>query len=283
MPAITRTRAQFWGTGLAPRETQHFSFHVLAANPPEDEVRTHTHEEAHFVLVLSGGYMSSARGAPAVARNPLLVFNPAGTTHRDRFLGGRGTFLAISGGADFLGNGYATAVRNLDAFVLARSIADDFAAPAMNLVRLEGSAYQLIAACSPLTSDESRHARQPPGWLKTAVEMIFTCDAPDLTIGQVASFVGVHPVHLARVFRRYLHCAPGDYLRGRRLERAAAMIGAGAASLADAACATGFVDQAHLSRSFRRHFSLTPGQWRERQNVSPIQSETAAPDHTSVL
>jgi len=271
--AIQRTRTEFWGAGPARRETSDFSFHLLAANPPEDEVQTHTHEEAHFVLVLSGGYMSSAKHAPTVSNTPLLVFNPAGTTHRDRFLGGRGTFLAVSGGIDTCGHGYATTVPDPYALLTARRIAADFQHHQLTLLQLEGSAQQLVAACSPLSGDESGRAKQAPGWLKTAFEMIFTSDDPELSVAQVAAYAGVHPVHLARVFRRYLHCTPGDYLRGRRLERAAAAIGAGTASLADAACGAGFVDQAHLTRSFRNSFGMTPGEWRARQNVSPIQSE----------
>ena len=270
---IRRQRREFWGHGAPERETAGFSFHLLAANPPEEEVQTHMHEEAHFVLVLSGGYMSSAKHAPTVSSNPLLVFNPAGTTHRDRFLGGRGTFLAVSGGIDTCGYGYATTVIDPDALLTAKRIAADFHQRGLTQLQLEGSAQQLVAACSPPTSDESLSARQAPGWLKVAFEMIFTSDDPNLTVAQVAAYTGVHPVHLARVFRRYLHCTPGDYLRGRRLERAAAAIGATTASLADAACAAGFVDQAHLTRSFRDGFGMTPGEWRSRQNVSPIQSE----------
>lgn len=269
---ITRTRTEFWGSGPAHRETANFSFHVLAANPPEDEVQRHTHEEAHFVLVLSGAYMSSAKHAPDISGKPLLIFNPAGTTHRDRFLNGKGTFLAISGGADCVGFGFATVVSDVYALLSAQAIANDFARQGLSQLQLEGGACQLIAACSPFGSDESRRSRQPPTWLKTAFEMIFTSDDPALSVAEVARYAGVHPIHLARVFRRYLGCAPGDYLRGRRLEQAAALIGAGTASLAIAASSAGFVDQAHLTRSFRRQFAVTPGQWRARKNVSPIQS-----------
>ena len=52
---------------------------------PHRIVERHSHEEAHFVLVLDGLYVSSASGADAISRGPFLVFNPAGTTHRDRF------------------------------------------------------------------------------------------------------------------------------------------------------------------------------------------------------
>jgi AraC family transcriptional regulator len=270
--AIRRTRTEFWGAGPARRETADFSFHLLAANAPEDEVQTHTHDEAHFVLVLSGGYMSSARNAPAISNTPLLVFNPPGTTHRDRFYGGRGTFLAISGGIDTHGYGYAMSVADPGAIQTARRIANAFHRQDLGQLLLDGSAQQLVAACSAPTSDESRRAHQPPAWLKIAFEMIYTSQDPQLSVAQVAAYVGVHPVHLARVFRHYLDCTPGDYLRGRRLERAAAAIGS-TASLADAAYAAGFVDQAHLTRSFRSRYGITPAAWRKRQNVSPIQSE----------
>ena len=85
--ALHRRRTEFWGEGPSHRETGDFSFHCLTAHVPE-EVQRHSHDEAHFVLVLGGGYMSSARGAPDISSTPLLVFNPAGTTHRDRFFGG---------------------------------------------------------------------------------------------------------------------------------------------------------------------------------------------------
>ena len=39
-----------------------------------------------------------ARGAPDCASSPTLIFNPPGTTHRDRFTNGLGTFVTVSVG-----------------------------------------------------------------------------------------------------------------------------------------------------------------------------------------
>src|SRR3954467_5427140 len=72
--ALERHRTQFWGEGPAHVDSGSFSFHRLTARGPEDEVERHMHVEAHFVLVLSGGYISSAVGAPIVSSAPLLVF-----------------------------------------------------------------------------------------------------------------------------------------------------------------------------------------------------------------
>ena len=105
--------------------------------------------------------------------------------------------------------------------------------------------------------------------------MSFTSDDADLSVADLAAEAGVHPVHLARVFKRYLLCSPGEHLRGRRLERAAGMLGESHASLADVAHASGYADQAHLSRAFRSAFHSTPSKWRRARDVAPIQDSTA--------
>lgn len=270
---IWRQRTDFWGSGPRWRDSERFSFHHLQANAPEEEVEPHGHAEAHFVLVLAGGYMSSAQGAPDVSATPILIYNPPGTEHQDRFHQGRGRFLAISGGTEGA-DLPATCLRDPYAIAQAREIAAGFehATP----FGLAARAWQLQAAVLPLSSDEARGASDPPGWLRRAVEMIFTSDEPGLSVARVAQEVGVHPVHLARVFRQQLGCAPGDYLRGRRLERAAALLGRGLASLAEVAHDSGFVDQAHLSRSFRGYLHSTPGEWRRLRHVAPIQDAPAS-------
>jgi AraC family transcriptional regulator len=211
--------------------------------------------------------MSSAGGAPLVSNTPILIYNPPGTTHQDRFYGGRGRFVAISGGVGE--EAAAFCVRDPYACRLARSIAHEFEGAAS--LTLEARALQLHAAVLPLSSDEARTAASPPRWLSRAVEMIFTSDDPDLSVAKVAADAGVHPVHLARVFRRFLGCSPGDYLRGYRLERAAAMLGRSTASLADVAQSAGFVDQAHLTRTFRSRLDTTPARWRQLRDVARMQ------------
>ena len=272
--AVRRARHEFWGSGPAYRAIGEFTFHRLAANAPEHEVERHTHDEAHFVLVLSGSYKSSAVGAPPVSRTPLLLFNPAGTTHEDRFLSGEGSFLAVSGGRD---EGLGPATRLYDPYAIwaAHGIAAQFDRSGAVALDFDGRAHQLLASVVPFTSDESRDAVQPPAWLKRAFEMSFTADDPDLKVADLAAEVGVHPVHLARVFKRYLHCSPGEHLRGLRLERAAALIGGSTASLSDIAYAAGFADQAHLNTAFRRAFQTTPAAW--RRDVARIQDRRPGP------
>jgi AraC-like DNA-binding protein len=66
---------------------------------------------------------------------------------------------------------------------------------------------------------------------------------------------------LARQFRRAFGVSPSRFVTLRRLDRAQRLIGAGH-SLAEAAVAAGFADQAHLTRQFRAAYGTTPGRWR---------------------
>lgn len=68
----------------------------LQPTVPEHEVQTHTHEDAHLLLLLAGSYVSSAQGMPLVCNVATLVLNPPGTRHRDRFHGLEGRFFTLS-------------------------------------------------------------------------------------------------------------------------------------------------------------------------------------------
>jgi AraC family transcriptional regulator len=80
-------------------------------------------------------------------------------------------------------------------------------------------------------------------------------------VAALADEIGVHPVHLARVFRAHHGMPLGTYLRGLRLDWAAGQLRT-STPLADIAAGAGFVDQSHFTRAFRSHTGLTPGQYR---------------------
>ena len=87
-----------------------------------------------------------------------------------------------------------------------------------------------------------------------------------IDLAEVAAACGVHPVHLARVFRQFYGVSPGEYLRGLRLDWAAAQLALASAgathTLASLALQAGFSDQSHFTRAFKRHTGCTPAQYR---------------------
>lgn len=232
---------------------------------PEQEVARHTHEEAHFVLVTRGAYITAARGAPAPAGPPLLVYNPPGTTHRDRFLSEGGLFLTISVPAPAVAR--ASEVVRLpggpilltgEAVLRAGRLAgQSFGGGTAGTLAAESLCLELLDRASGAGPD----SRPLPGWLRRARDLLHDADG-ELSMKDVAATLGVHPVHLARTFRARLGTTPGDYLRRARLERAANLLARGKEPLSSIALSTGFCDQSHLSRSFRREYGMTPGEYR---------------------
>jgi AraC family transcriptional regulator len=86
-----------------------------------------------------------------------------------------------------------------------------------------------------------------------------------LEVRHVAQEIDVHPVHLARVFRDYWGCSPGELIRWRRLDRAADLLRRSRLSGAEIAAEVGFVDQSHLIRAFRATYGVSPGEYRKRR------------------
>lgn len=257
----------FFGRPEGERQAGWFACAHLVPTVPEAAVERHTHPDAHFVLVLAGCYLSTGDGAPALGGPGTLIYNPPGTTHRDRFREPSGRFFAVSVPAGVLA-GLAGALELPDHAVAAGPAARRCALRMEDRVRvgthapaleLEALGLELL----DLLAEEGAAARgSAPAWLAHARALLHDeCDA-EHTLGDVARRVGVHPVHLTRAFRRYYRVTPGEFLRRCRLNRAAALLMNGRKTLAEIGPTCGYFDQAHFSRSFKRAFGLSPRAYR---------------------
>jgi len=83
-----------------------------------------------------------------------------------------------------------------------------------------------------------------------------------ISLADVADFAEVHPVSLARAFRRTYHCTVGDYVRKLRIEFACQKLAGSDAPLVEIALSAGFSEQSHFSRTFKRLIGLTPSEYR---------------------
>ncbi len=73
-----------------------------------------------------------------------------------------------------------------------------------------------------------------------------------------ARFVGWHPHHFQRLFRRRYGLSPAQYQRQLRIEQARDRLKQGEAPAA-VAVELGFTDQSHLIRTYRQYYGVTPG------------------------
>src|SRR5438874_2507179 len=88
-----------------------------------------------------------------------------------------------------------------------------------------------------------RRAHEPhaaPAWLARARALVEHHFAEPLPLASVARRVGVHPVHLARTFRRVYRTTVGGYLRQVRVDFARRELATSSAALSEIAAAAGF-------------------------------------------
>jgi AraC family transcriptional regulator len=253
---------RFYGTSHAEHCLPGLTVSHLAGTTPEHEVAEHSHDDAHFVLATRGRYLTTARGE--AAEGPVLVFNPPGVLHRDRFAGDGGWFLAVSFSAatwrDLSRRPTIDALRLTRPASLRKALALTRAATAEHPDALHLEALALDLAHE--AENPPRVAGRRPPWLATAEAFIADNLATGITVGDIAGAAGVHPVHLARAFRRWLGCSPGERLRRRRLERAADLLARRDSDLSETALLAGFCDQSHLNRVFRQAWDMAPGEYR---------------------
>ena len=124
---------------------------------------------------------------------------------------------------------------------------------------IEGLVLEMLAEASRLKSVGERNE---PDWLFKAKEYLHDNLSESIVCDDVARIAGVHPVHLARVFREKTGCTIGEYLRRVRIEFASRQISGTNVSLSEIALAAGFADQSHLTKTFKAHFGVTPSNYR---------------------
>jgi AraC family transcriptional regulator len=268
--SLALSYGMFLGVGDAHTELPGFSVSLLAPTLRAEEVPLHTHENASFVLVLAGLYVSTADGAPPVCPAGTLIFNPAGTMHRDSFRLPTGQFLGISisdhtrriaAEGTALPSG-ATVCSSKDAITMAFCLAhQSVVSGPESSVLLEGLCWDLL---SNVARERLWQQEILPSWLRNARELVHDECSEPLQITGMARQLGVHPVYFARAFRQAFRCTPGEYLTRCRLRKGMALLRDSKLPLSNIALAAGFFDQSHFTKAFRVHFGITPHAYRKR-------------------
>jgi AraC family transcriptional regulator len=227
---------------------------------------SHEHGRAYFSRLTSGSYRERDAGGEISYSLGSVRFHPAAYRHGDEVGPGGARFLCVEIEEDaFPDISSSKRVPRLappasETARLASAISRELrlGGPASDIV-LEGFALQMLGEFARLPSEE-----RVPAWLRRVAERLREESARPLRLGELAAGAGVHPVHLARSFRRHYHRSIGEEMRRHRVEAVRAAIARGNVSLCDAAADAGFADQSHMSRVFRRVVGMSPREYRVR-------------------
>jgi AraC family transcriptional regulator len=240
--------------------------------PPGHAQPVHDHEFANISIVLSGSIEERVgrRCHEGVAGH--VVFKPAGIPHANRCRTNGARLFRIEmhgvGSENSLGSGslrdYAWASGGPALALMLRARREHRTSDPETVLALECLALEVLARLP------GRDARSPnldargpePPWFRRLLDLLHARSDEPLRVSALAHEVGVHPVYLARVFRKRLHGTIGEYVRWLRLARSIEAMRHRGRPLADIALEAGFYDQAHFSRTFRSGLGRSPAAYR---------------------
>lgn len=253
-------------TPVTVRESRAGMFLSELRQPEPCRVPHHEHELAYFTVVLGGDYAESDSFRTTELRPFTSVFNPSGVAHTGAIGTAGAVLFTIELSASYL--------EQLEVRLPEHPVVDSGAGglfwPGLRAylgfkgrmadgLTLESHVLEMLGGVTrPQLGQQGA-----PRWLRRIKDRLHEEFQQNLSMGELAAEVGVHPVHLARVFRAHAGQTPGDYVRRLRVRAACDLLRQVDFPLAGVAAECGFADQSHLTRIFKRFVGTTPGEFRQ--------------------
>jgi AraC family transcriptional regulator len=257
----------FGGSVLKTREVSGLSL-VDRVYAEKTTVPNHSHQQAIFCIALNGICNEVYAGATRTYEAFTVEFLPPDHCHSLRFPFADMHAFSVNMPPQWLERArqYSLSIndslhshRGMLSSLMMKLYAEFAQLDDASSLAIEGLALETLVEVS---RRQVKSERTPPRWLAQTTEILRDGFSAGLTVTQLASMVGVHPVHLAREFRRFHRCTVGDYVRHLRIEEASRELRTSKQSLAAIAADAGFSDQSHFCRTFKRHTGMTPAKYR---------------------
>lgn len=236
---------------------------------PGLKIPFHYHRHTNISFVLYGSFVETIGRKAFELKAGSTVFRPAGEAHENQYGIEHSKSLIIEVGerrlkelsekSDLLlqtAHIRDNAMSNLWLRLHNEFRQIDDASP----LAIEGLILEMLA--QGIRQNPNRLLKKEPIWLKQAREFIHAEFSQSFGLAQVAKAVGVHPAHLAKVFRLHYRCTLGEYVRRLRLERAEDELGKSDKPISQIALDAGFYDQSHFTNHFKLRNGLTPSEFR---------------------
>jgi AraC family transcriptional regulator len=241
---------------------------------PNHKLSRHKHELANIAFTIDGSFTEILDKRRFECASQSIIIKPAGEAHANEYGSSGARCFLIEVGPQRLESLHPLSnllnrvghVRGAILSMLALRISKEMRVmDTASLLAIEGLTLELVVELSRHSSLLSE--RKVPRWLSRAKEMLHERYSENLNVGDVAKQVDIHPVHLAREFRRFYGCTLGEYLRGLRIQCACRKLSSSDMPLVDIALEAGFSHQAHFGRLFKRYIGMTPTEFRSLNRI----------------
>ena len=256
-----KTLKQYQVGGFSLSETRYI---------PGSTLPSHSHESHFFCFILSGTYREAYEHKTRSCRPAMIIYHPAGEQHAEYFDETAVQLFRIEVNHARLQDANCSELslecrdfRGGLPIGLACKLYQEFREPdVVSHLAIEGLALELIATLVRQSRRSLTTSRQPSKWLQQAHALVKEHYLEQLTLGDIARTVAVHPVTLAREFRRYYQCTIGEMVRRERIEFACRELLEPGVTITEIGVAAGFYDQSHFTRTFKKVTGISPAQYR---------------------
>jgi AraC family transcriptional regulator len=231
----------------------------------------HEHTSPFFTYVLRGNYLEQEEGLSRECARGAVIFHRANETHAN-VVGPQGTAsLNVEIGAEAWRELTADMVPARDivgrplsghaewlALAVWREFHNDDSVSALGLDET------VAMLCGAVRTSVARGVFEPHSRLDRCAEYLRARPTATPRLAEVAHVAGVHPMHLAKLFRKRFGYSMGEFLRRQRIAWACDQLVRDAGTISSIAARAGFSDHAHFTRTFRRIAGCTPSWYRHR-------------------
>jgi len=238
------------------------AFYELPIDHPK-----HEHKQSYFMLIDRCVYRERLGSRTSLHPPNTALWRPPEISHSDGMVGTNGRSFSVFVRDRLLRkySDYASipgefSEKNSYLVFLANRLRNEFRnwADGSDLIA-EGLVLEMLgyAAKERIPADKN-----PPQWITRIVDKLEDEYLERHTNLELADEVGVHPVHLARTFRKFYGRSIGTYLKEIRVHRAMLLILQKELTLAEIAHSSGFSDQSQFTRAVKDIIGITPGVFR---------------------
>jgi AraC family transcriptional regulator len=237
---------------------------------PRTSLPRHSHATAYISLLMQGRYYERIDRKRYHLRPDTILLHPAGETHSNEVPRSGARIFCIEFtpiGVQRLG------VHNVDlskrteqrggpAVRLGHRLYQQFRrTDTLSTLALEGLIFEILAEL--LYPEPAGEASREFPWINKVLAFVHANYRNPLPLAKIGQAAGIHPVHLARSFRRVHGQTLGEYVRRLRIEEARRRLIMTDLKLTEVGLECGFSDHSHFSRVFRRHVGVSPSRFRE--------------------
>jgi AraC-like DNA-binding protein len=217
----------------------------------------HFHDKTAISFVLSGSIIETVNNNDTLGGIANVIIKPKKTVHRDVYSKNCSIICIYLNAENELSNSTQNLLKNWswlhspDNYMFLNTILKS----KKEKEQLEGI-ENFIAYFNRKKKD--LNYQLPPIWLKELKNILDTSYNESLNSSELANMFKVHPVYMARVFRKFYGQSIKSYLNILRVNGTMASILNSNDKLASIAYDNGYSDQSHLNRKFKTATGMTP-------------------------